>query len=278
MATITAPDAGVQSFTYDGSLLLSTTWAGGVAGSVSRTYDNDFRITTRSINGGNTIGFTYDNDSLLTGAGSEVLSYDTTNGLLTDTTLGVVEDAYGYNGFAEVTDYAANANSSLVYQTQFARDKLGRITQKVETVQGVTHTYDYFYDFSGRLIAVNRDTVLHESFTYDQNGNRTNNGAVYDNQDRLANNNLASFTYTDNGELLSKTEGSDVTSYSYDVLGNLMSVVLPSGNTIEYIIDGSNRRIGKKVDGVLEQGFLYKDQLNPVAELDGTGAVVSRFI
>jgi len=47
---------------------------------------------------------------------------------------------------------------------------------------------------------------------------------------------------------------------------------------VEYIVDGLNRRIGKKVDGVLVQGFLYQDGLKPIAELDGTGHVVSRFI
>jgi RHS repeat-associated protein len=44
------------------------------------------------------------------------------------------------------------------------------------------------------------------------------------------------------------------------------------------VIDGQNRRIGKKVNGVLTQGFLYQDQLNPVAELDGSGNVVARFV
>src|SRR5437667_11763321 len=43
-------------------------------------------------------------------------------------------------------------------------------------------------------------------------------------------------------------------------------------------MDGQNRRIGKKVNGILTQGFLYQNQLNPVAELDGTGNVVSRFV
>ncbi len=57
-----------------------------------------------------------------------------------------------------------------------------------------------------------------------------------------------------------------------------MSVTLPDGTLIEYVIDGRNRRIGKKVNGVLVQGFLYSDQLNPIAELDGTGNIVSRFI
>ena len=36
--------------------------------------------------------------------------------------------------------------------------------------------------------------------------------------------------------------------------------------------------MGKKIDGTLTQGFLYKDQLNPIAELDGNNNIVSRFI
>jgi RHS repeat-associated protein len=62
------------------------------------------------------------------------------------------------------------------------------------------------------------------------------------------------------------------------VLGNLRQATLPGGVIIDYVIDGQNRRIGKKVDGVLTQGFLYKDQLNPIAELDGNNQIVARFI
>ncbi|TAN35333.1 MAG: RHS repeat-associated core domain-containing protein, partial [Verrucomicrobia bacterium] len=39
-----------------------------------------------------------------------------------------------------------------------------------------------------------------------------------------------------------------------------------------------NRRIGKKRNNVLEQGFLYQDQLKPIAELDGNNNIVSRFV
>ncbi len=53
---------------------------------------------------------------------------------------------------------------------------------------------------------------------------------------------------------------------------------MPGGTLIEYIIDGRNRRVGKKVNGTLERAWLYKDGLNPIAELDGTGAIISRFI
>jgi len=57
-----------------------------------------------------------------------------------------------------------------------------------------------------------------------------------------------------------------------------MGVVLPGGAVISYLVDGVNRRIGKMVDGALVQGFLYKDGLNPVAELDAGSNVVSRFV
>lgn len=32
------------------------------------------------------------------------------------------------------------------------------------------------------------------------------------------------------------------------------------------------------MNGTLEQGWLYQDGLNPIAELDGMGQVVSRFV
>jgi RHS repeat-associated protein len=86
------------------------------------------------------------------------------------------------------------------------------------------------------------------------------------------------YTYTANGELETRTGAEGTTSYTYDVLGNLTSVVLPDGTQIDYVIDGRNRRIGKKFNGMLVQGLLYQDQLNPVAELDGSGNVVARFV
>ena len=102
--------------------------------------------------------------------------------------------------------------------------------------------------------------------------------ASYDDQDRLTVYGAATYTYTANGDLLLKTDGSDLTTYGTDLLGNLVQIDLPDGRTIEYVIDGLDRRIGKKVDGVLTQAWLYQDGLNPVAELDGTGAVVARFV
>jgi len=93
---LTAPAGIGLAYSYDGSLLTGTTWSGPVAGSVTRTYDTDFRVSSQSVNGANPVAFTYDADSLLTGAGSLTLTRNAQNGLLTGSTLGVVTDSRTY--------------------------------------------------------------------------------------------------------------------------------------------------------------------------------------
>jgi len=101
---------------------------------------------------------------------------------------------------------------------------------------------------------------------------------MYDDQDRLLSYGGNIYTYTANGELAIKTNTNTNTTYTYDELGNLVNVTGLGVGLIEYVIDGQNRRIGKKVNGTLVQGFLYQDQLKPIAELNGSGAIVSRFV
>ena len=284
LSSITAPGSTL-SYTYDGSLLKQTTWSGTVAGSVSRNYDNNFRITSQSVNGANTISFGYDNDSLLTSAGSLTISRSAQNGLITGTTLATITDSRTYSTFGELSSYTANVSGTPVFSTTFTRDKLGRITQKVETVSGTTTTFDYAYDTAGRLQEVKTNGTVSATYAYDTNGNRSSvvtpggtTSGTYDNQDRLTAYGQLQFTYSNNGELQTKTAGAQTTTYTYDVLGNQKSVTLPNGTVIEYVIDGQNRRIGRKINGTLVQAWLYQNQLNPVAELDGTGAIVSRFV
>ncbi|KXJ05118.1 Teneurin-2, partial [Exaiptasia diaphana] len=123
---------------------------------------------------------------------------------------------------------------------------------------------------------------------YDLNSNRTSYdgpfGTVneldtdYDARDRLRQYGDTAYTYNEAGELTSKSANGQAVTYDYDVFGNLRQVSLPSGTTIDYVIDAAQRRIGKKVDGTLTRGWLYQDGLNPIAELDSTGNVVTRFV
>ncbi len=280
--SITAPDNGVLSYSYDGFLTKNSTLTGAVSGSIDRVYDNDFRITARSINGANSISYQYDDDSLLILAGSLSINREAQKaGIINGTTLGNLTTTRTYTGFAELVTFDASYNTTSLFNTSYTRDKLGRITQKIEAIESVSTTTDYDYDLSGRLFTETTGGST-TSYTYDANGNRTHiNGSIvgdYDDQDRLTSYAGASYQYTDNGELHSKIEAGQTTNYLYDVLGNLRQVTLLDTTQIDYVIDGQNRRIGKKINDVLVRGFLYKDQLNPIAELDGNNQIVSRFI
>jgi YD repeat-containing protein len=99
---ISAPGGQSLTYTYDGSLLTRTTWTGPVSGSVERTYDNDFRVVSETVNGGAPITYQYDADGLLIRAGEMTLTRDPQTGLVKATALGVVTTENAYNAFGEL--------------------------------------------------------------------------------------------------------------------------------------------------------------------------------
>ncbi len=141
-----------------------------------------------------------------------------------------------------------------------------------------TNTFNYTYDKIGQLTEVIKNNSAIETYSFDSNGNRLNNNAQYDSQDRLISNSSTTFGYTERGTLLTRTENNQTTSYNYDLMGNLLSVTLPNSTEIEYITDARNRRVAKKVNGTIVQKFLYLNQLEPIAEVDANDNIVSLFI
>lgn len=282
------------SFAYDGSLPTEVQWNGAdVNGSLSITYDADYRIIQQTINGSRNVSFSYDADGLLTGAGDLLLNRDTQNGLLTAASLGDVQTSWSHNDFGELASRSSDYAGSPLYAANLKRDTAGRIVSLSEDVlDQASRNRSFNYDEAGRLVGVDRGNGETVGYQYDSNGNRTGRTGAgvdqtdfsYDAQDRLLSyrqngDTLVEFGYMANGELQSKTVGSDpATNYDYDAMGNLRSVTLKGDTSIEYIIDSQNRRVGKKVNGQFKQGFIYQDQLNPVAELDQNGDIESVFI
>jgi RHS repeat-associated protein len=283
LVSVTTPDGVGLTYGYDGSLLQDVTWSGLVSGNVHKTYDSSFRLASESVTGGQTINFGYDNDDLLTSAGAMTITRDPATGFVTGTTLGAISESRTYDAFGAEQTYTVSANSTTLYSVNYGtRDALGRIVNKTETIQGVTHTYGYTYDANGRLTDVAKDGVASSHYAYDANGNRTVGpglvaSPVYDNQDRLLSYGNCTYTYKADGSLQTKTCSSATTTYDYDAFGNLRHVTLPSGTNIDYIVDGQNRRIGKKVNGTLVESFAYEDDLRRVGWYDGTGALKAQF-
>ena len=284
LQSISAPGGIVVNLTHDGPLPVQASWSGPVSGTVAHVYDDNLWTVQETINGAHAIDYEFDDDGMLTRAG-DMLVGRSGAGFPAETTLGNIETETSFNDFGELEAFSATHGTETLLARTYARDALGRVTGISETIQGTAVERSYEYDTAGRLERELLDGAVVASYAYDHNGNRTPAGsakasgvATYDQQDRLTSYGGASYEYTGGGELLRKTADGEVTSYDYDVLGNLMGVSLPDGTAITYLVDGLNRRVGKRVDGTLVQGFLYRDKINPVAELDGSGALVSRFV
>jgi RHS repeat-associated protein len=286
LASIATPSGETLSYAYDAFLRTGMTWTGPVAGTVSVGFNSSFQLVSRTVDN-QAMALGYDLDSLLTSANSLSLARDPKSGLLAGTALGAVTDSYGYDANGRLASYVASSSGTLLYSEVInARDPVGRITQKTDTIGTTSHVWGYTYDAAGRLTDVTEDGAFYSHYGYDSHDNRTTftNSAgtvdpTYDAQDRLLTYGATSYTYTANGERRLKVDSAGTTVTTYDAFGNLIAAAMPGRwPIISYIIDGENRRVGKKVNGTLTQGFLYQDALNVIAQLDGSGNVVARFV
>ena len=287
LAGITSPDGITLGYTWDvAGRPASVTWSGAVSGSFSQTHDSDLRVVSERVNGASEIKLSHDKDGLLVQVGALTIKRAATSGLVTGSTLGKVTTTRTHDSHGDLSGLSASSGAATVYSASYTRDLLGRVTKVTESVDGTTSSYGYTYSAAGRLATVTRDSVLVATYTHDLNGNRTSYtgankitiNAAHDVQDRITARGATSYAYNTNGELISHTTAGKTTKYTHDGLGSLTSAALPGGSSITYLYDGRGRRVGKKLNGSLVQGLLYRDQLSPVAELDSSGKVVSRFI
>ena len=209
----------------------------------------------------------------------------TKQSLPTNTSVGNVTTSQDYDSSGAISYFEADYSGSSIFQTSYQRDSLNRISILTEVNQGKMTVKKYAYDTLGRLSQVWKNDTLVSTYSYDPNGNRithwtqieTDSGK-YDAQDRMLSYGNVQYIYSKNGELQKKIIGSDTTSYVYDYFGNLLSVRLPNNDLIEYLIDGQNGRIGKKINGAIVKKWIYAGGLSPIAELDSAYNVTAEFV
>jgi RHS repeat-associated protein len=283
LANISAPGSSALSFSYDGALLTGMVWNGPVAGSLSMRYDHDFRLAGQRVGAQPEIVNTYDNDGMLTGVGSLTISRNIASGRIQETLQSQVRETYVYNDLGELQYSAASCGSTGVRTATLSRDTTGLITGIAETLLGQSTASTFQFDANQRLsqVTVGPRTA---AYTYDPQGNRltatrsTTETYQYDAQDRLLRRGAVTYAYSPEGWLQTKTDGAAVSSYSYDLFGNLRSANLPNGDALTYVIDGAHQRVGKLRNGGMVQGFLYDARGRVVAELDAQGALTSQFV
>ena len=165
---------------------------------------------------------------------------------------------------------------------------LGRITQMVS--QDGTSTYGY--DSKSQLTSATHSYQSNETYSFDNNGNRTMTGYQTGTDNRLTNDGTYSYTYDAEGNRLTRTKTAtgEVTEYTWDYHNRLTKVTEKNSQgtvtqVVEYIYDVFNRRIGRKIDtsapfdmanAVIER-YVLDDIHNGLASADG-GNVVLDFV
>jgi RHS repeat-associated protein len=235
----------------------------------------------------------FDDDGLATGIGDLVLVNDGQGvGLPTTLTLGDLVVDQTFSRFGELETRTLRHGQTTLFSLTVTRDALGRIATR-ELCRSTCTTWNYTYDAiddpdfgpphraTGRLIEA-RKTIVGGStpyrYTWDVNGNRTSReagqepieaGANYDAQERLLTWAGATFTHNAMGQRTAVVGGPDGDwTYTYDIFGNLLRAQQAGGDDVEYIVNASNQRIGRRVNGGPWTWWFYAGGLTPIAEYD----------
>lgn len=276
LENITKSTYGSESiaYLYDGTLLSSLTYNGLLTKSIDFGYNNDFKLSSLSYANASD-ALIYDKDGLLTKRGTFNITRDTNNGLALAVSDGTLNTERSYNAYAELSETSNKIGSDTLFAYSTQRNKIGKITQKIESVAGNSNTYNYSYDNDGRLIEVKKDGTVSENYSYDSNGNR--NGSTVNEDDQLLTYNGTTYSYNDDGYLSSKQDNTGTSTYEYGIYGELKKVVLADGKVVEYLHNANHQRIVKKIDGTVVEKYLWLDLTTLLAIYDKDDNLIQRF-
>jgi RHS repeat-associated protein len=124
-----------------------------------------------------------------------------------------------------------------------------------------TSQKEYTYDAVDRLTSVSNFEAPAENYSYDAIGNRTASqlSATYGYQpfNRLTSTTNATYTYDNNGDLVSRTDSSGTTTFTFNEENQLTQVTLPNGLAVNYKYDGLGRRIQRTTSTGANERYVY---------------------
>jgi RHS repeat-associated protein len=232
-------------------------------GTFTYTYDALDRLTSITNPNNETTTFTYDAISRRTS-----ITYD--NGVVT---------SYNYDAASRLTNLTTQNSQPVTLNSYiYTYDEVGNRTSMTDEYGTSTYQYDDVY----RLTNATHPQAYNptETFTYDDVGNRPtshlSSDYVYDNLNRLREDDTYTYTYDNNGNLTSKVDkvSSATTTYQYDGENRLIQVATPT-DFVDYQYDGFGRRIAKTVNGVVTR-YVY-DREDILFELDEDNNIKARY-
>ena len=299
LKTIIYPDTTTVNYTYDKLSRLQTatnengtvdfdynkmnrlTGVTDVFGqTVDYNYDPNGNRTKLSLNEAPVATYRYDAADRLTkildaGGAAFTFDYDATNKLTQKKAPNNVKTSFQYDGMDRLTRLLDAKGVTSLADRQYQYNTANQITQIAEPF--ITRSYGY--DATDRLTSAsyNNLTQRPESYAYDSVGNRTSSqlSASYGYQpfNRLTNTTTASYSYDTNGNLISRTDSSGTTQYSWDFESRLKQVSLPNGKFVTYKYDALGRRIQRAPNSGVSTNFIYDGQ-DVVRDLNSDGSTV----
>lgn len=271
---VTYPDKSVKTYTYDCCGLGSVTDKNG---SISFVYDNAHRLITLTDVYGKTISYDYDktgNLVILTYPDGKAVSYayDAANRLIKATDWLNYETMYEYDSASNLIKTTYPDGSVITHQYDNASRLTNLLDYKI-TDAAVNAAFDYTLDSLGNRTTVSfYQPVISISATQDTN-------YTYDTDNRLLNAGNATFDYDNNGNLIKKASGNNVTTYAWD-LNNMLTQYVDGGNTYNYKYDALGNRISITKNSV-ETRYIVDSSgaLSTIlAETDTSGKITAYYV
>lgn len=248
---------------------------------------------------GNTTSYTYDAlnraSSVINAGGVSNYDYDRSSLKTKVTYPNGTTSQYRYDRARRTANITNKQGVAIVSQYDYTYDDNGNRTEQIETNGGAAETTTYVYDPTDRLteVAYPNETT---TYTYDPAYNRKTEQTVdnttstvtvnkvftYDNRNQLATindqldpGNNVTYTYDTNGNQTSKTKGTVITDFIYDIRDQLRQVTQGGSTLGQFLYDYQGLRVQKDGDdGLLK--YTYDDD-SVLVQSNNSGQTVAKY-
>ncbi len=296
------------NYTYDARGNLDTVT--DAAGTIDLDYDSRDFLTRIAYPGGKFLAFQYDDSGRRTSRTDETgftlrYEYDATGRLarLRDTG-GIQLIAYQYDAVGRLaredrgngtsTTYEYDSAGQVVHLIHYAPN--GSIQSRFDynydergnriSMATLSGTTSYEYDVLGQMVGVTYPNASKAIYEYDLLGNRVtaienDHAEVYhvNELNQYVDAGEATFTYDEDGNLISQAGPSGGAIYEYDEKNRIVRVAKTNNSIWQYIYDDFDNRVAVIHDGdVTRYAYDPIGLFDVVAEYDGSGRLRARYV
>jgi RHS repeat-associated protein len=278
---------GTYGFAYDnmGRLIGTTTQYAFLPGTPPPTFSNSYAYdvasnrTTFTAPDGSTNTYAYDTLNRLStltdsGAGQFTMGYDALSRRTQLTRPNGITTSYGYDPVSHLQSILHKLGVNTLDGATYAYDLAGNRTSKTNQLNSTVSNYGY--DNIYQLTGVTQGASSTEAYTFDFVGNRLSSLAVpsysYNSSNEITAAGSSAYAYDNDGNTLTKVDGTGTTTYTWDFENRLTSVHPPGQTTVTFKYDPFGKRIQKG-------GSVYVyDGANLIEEADNTGNLAARYV